>query len=212
MVCLQTLRQSLSSAPMSTMMPAPSDLEDRAPAGTKAGGRASLALREETRREHEAVDAAFGAFRLGERDGYARFLKAHARILPHAERVIDPAGLLPGWQGRSGALARDLAMLGVTAAPRPVELVLPQGAAARWGALYVLEGSRLGGVVLSRAVPADLPAAYLGARHGPGGWRRILEALDHADEGADWRRDAAAGAKATFRAYLAAAETEHGND
>jgi heme oxygenase (biliverdin-IX-beta and delta-forming) len=170
-------------------------------------GPVAQLLRGETRGDHEAVDGAFGDFAIDDPAGYARFLSAHARILPLAERLIDPAALLADWEGRTAALLGDLAALGI---PRPAEMAfaLPAGDAARWGALYVMEGSRLGGAVLSRMVPAGLPAAYLGARHLAGGWRRVLAAIDAADEGPAWRDAALGGAKALFGAYLAAAAAE----
>lgn len=172
---------------------------------TAANDNSAVAhLRAATRSDHDAVDGAFGRFALSSRHGYRDFLTAHARILPLAERLIDPAALVPDWRGRSEALAADLAELGGTA-PEALDFALPNGEAARWGALYVLEGSRLGGVFLARSLPAEFPAAYLGSKHAPGAWRDLLAALDGADEGTQWRDEATSGAKALFGAYLAAA-------
>ncbi|MCW1431460.1 biliverdin-producing heme oxygenase [Novosphingobium sp. JCM 18896] len=159
-------------------------------------------LRAATRVDHEQVDAAYGRFALDTRDGYRDFLTAHARILPLAERLIDPGALVEGWHGRTQALHDDLAALGGEAPPE-LDFALPPGAAARWGALYVIEGSRLGGAVLARSVPEGLPAAYLGARHGSGGWRDLLARLETAI--GDEYAKAEAGAKAMFGAYLEAA-------
>jgi heme oxygenase len=161
-------------------------------------------LRSATRGDHEAVDAAFGDFAIDTAAGYRDFLTAHARILPLAERLIQPGALIENWQGRSAALLADLAALGGDT-PDDLAFALPEGEAARWGALYVMEGSRLGGAVLARHVGEGLPAAYLGARHPQGGWRALLERLDQADTGAEWRDEAVRGAKALFAAYRAAA-------
>jgi heme oxygenase len=166
-------------------------------------------LRAATRADHDAVDAEFGGFALTTRDGYRAFLSAHARILPLAERLIRPGELVADWHGRTAALLADLAALD-GAVPDELDFALPAGPqgeseAARWGALYVLEGSRLGGAVLAKQVSEGLPAAYLGARHPQGAWRALLERLDAADEGPDWRDQAVAGAKALFGAYRAAA-------
>jgi len=166
---------------------------------------AATQLRAATRTDHEAVDGAFGRFALGTRDGYRDFLTAHARILPLAERLIRPDQLVESWSGRTEALMDDLHALG-GAVPAELDFSLPEGEAARWGALYVIEGSRLGGAVLAKMVPADLPAAYLGARHPQGAWRALLERLDEADTGPAWRDEAERGAKAMFGAYLAAAK------
>ena len=86
---------------------------------------ASAFLRSATRRDHQMVDRQFGALSIDSPAGYRAFLVAHARILPLAERHLDPGGLLPGWQGRTHALHSDLAELAVA---RPVELecVLPE--------------------------------------------------------------------------------------
>ncbi|MEJ5977799.1 biliverdin-producing heme oxygenase [Novosphingobium sp. PS1R-30] len=159
-------------------------------------------LRAATRSDHEQVDGAYGHFALATAEGYRDFLTAHARILPLAERLIDPAALVAGWQGRTEALRADLAAMdGET--PPELDFALPPGEAARWGALYVIEGSRLGGAVLAKLVPEGLPAAYLGARHGPGAWRDLLARLDAAV--GDDLAAAEQGAKAMFGAYLEAA-------
>ena len=171
---------------------------DTAPDATSAVAH----LRAATRIDHEQVDAAFGRFALGTREGYRDFLTAHARILPLAERLIDPGALVEGWHGRTDALHQDLAALGGEVPPE-LDFALPGGEAARWGALYVIEGSRLGGAVLARSVPEGLPAAYLGARHGPGGWHDLLARAEAAI--GDDRAAAERGAKAMFSAYLEAA-------
>ncbi|MGF7150701.1 heme oxygenase [Sphingomonas zeicaulis] len=163
-----------------------------------------LHLRQATRADHDAVDAAFGAFGFETADAYRRFLIAHARILPIAERLIDPASLVPGWQPRADRLAADLADLGA-AMPAPIDLPPPAGTAERWGALYVIEGSRLGGVMLARSVPEGLPAAYLSAAHPSGSWKHLLATLDAADDGPAWRAAATRGAHAMFGAYARAA-------
>lgn len=76
---------------------------------------------------HEAVDAAFSRFDLGQADGYRAFLRAHARALPGLEQALEQAGiaqLMPDWPARRRrhALLADLADLGLppppTAAPR----------------------------------------------------------------------------------------------
>lgn len=152
------------------------------------------------------MDAAFAGYRLAEADDYARFLTAHARALPVAEarmaRLPFAATLAP----RTPLLAADLADLG---AALPDPLALPEGdEAACWGCLYVVEGSRLGGAYLARAVPETLPSRYLGAVHPPGQWRAIRAAIDAAGEGRDdaWRARMVEGALACFDLYARAAE------
>jgi heme oxygenase len=50
--------------------------------------------------------------------------------------------------------------------------------AAIAGALYVLEGSRLGGRFLVRQVPREIPRAYLDADQPPEKWRNLLDRFD----------------------------------
>ena len=171
-----------------------------APAALSTAPALGAWLRSATRPDHAQVDAAFGHHDLATRAGYTAFLTAHARVLPAIETRLRPAELTPGWQGRAGALAEDLATLG-TALPAPSPIAIPPGEAARWGALYVLEGSRLGGAVLAKSVPPDLPSAFLAATHAPGQWRALLARLDALDIDRD---ETLAGARATFAAFASA--------
>lgn len=162
-------------------------------------------LRAATRGDHEAVDHAYGRFAIDTLAGYRDFLTAHARILPVAERLIDPASLTDNWHGRTELLFADLHL--VEGVPPPeLDLNLPADAAARWGALYVLEGSRLGGAVLARRLPADFPASFLQAHHQSGAWRELSGAIDRSDRGPQWQEAAVRGAKLLFGAYLRAAK------
>lgn len=161
-------------------------------------------LRLNTRDHHAAVDQAFGSFGLDTETGYTRFLQAHSRILPVAERTLDPTQLLDCWQPRAALLLDDLADMGVSQLP-DIAFSVPDDAAFRWGAVYVLEGSRLGGAVLKRRIPAGLPSRFLSAAPAAP-WQATLKALDRADEGSVWRGKALCGAQAMFAAYLDAAE------
>jgi len=165
----------------------------------------SALLRSATRGEHDKVDAAFGRFDLSCREDYGMFLSAHARVVPALEARLAPGELVPDWTGRAGALARDLRALGL---PQPEErgVDLLSGDMARWGALYVLEGSRLGGAFLARRVPEGWPAAYLGAAHPPGQWRTLLAAIDAAAATAEQGAEAVRAARAVFAAFSSAAQ------
>ncbi len=159
-------------------------------------------LRSATAPDHDRVDAAFAGYDLGDRAAYIRFLLAHARALPSAEDALAIHDL-PRWRRRAPMLAADLTALGEIM-PDPLPFALPAGRAAALGALYVLEGSRLGGVLLARRVPATLPSAYLAAKHERGEWRALLAAID-ADIGEVAAAEAVAGAHAAFALYAAAA-------
>jgi heme oxygenase (biliverdin-IX-beta and delta-forming) len=173
---------------------------------------ARTALRAETRDAHERVDALFGRFDLGTRDGYAAFLATQASAFLPVEAALDAAGaavFVPDWpeRRRGAALRADLADLSVTAP----ELSLPPphfpGKAPVLGALYVIEGSRLGGALLKRALPAAFPRRFLDARQAAGSWRRLLELIERDLFRPEARSAAIAAACAVFERFARAAET-----
>jgi heme oxygenase len=144
---------------------------------------ARAALRAATAAEHARVDAAFSRFHLGDETGYRDFLLAQAGGFLPIEAALDEAGaetILPDWpQRRRGDLLRvDLADLNVTA-PEPFQApAFISVKASMLGAIYVLEGSRLGGAVLKKTVPSHFPRRFLEARQAAGSWRKLLQALD----------------------------------
>ena len=163
-------------------------------------------LREATASDHEAVDAVFGAIDLTERGAYVRFLQSHARALQPVEAYLRAAAGLPGWRPRLALLELDLAALGA-ALPEPLPFAPPALPGAAWGVLYVIDGSRLGNIVLSRSVPDDQPAQFLRARHEAGEWRALTAAIDAqgAAMSPAWREGVVAGARACFDLYRRAA-------
>lgn len=166
-----------------------------------------MTLRKATAADHETVDGEFGRFDLSLASSYSDFLLAHARVLGTIEGAV--AGIWSPWRARFPLLKADLAELGIAVlegAP------LPTGSlAGQWGALYVLEGSRLGGGILAGRVGTGLPKRYLSATHEAGSWRQFSEALDEA-EGSDseaWRADAIVGAKLAFACFARSAADVH---
>jgi len=169
-------------------------------------------LRAETRAAHARVDAAFARYALGERAGYAAFLQATARALPAVEAAAEAAGaaaLLPDWaeRRRAAALAEDLERLGAgRPAPGPAPALASEGAV--WGALYVLEGSRMGArLLLAQARAGGDPAvaaatAYLAHGAGRRFWPGFVARLEAC---APEETEALAGAEAAFAAFEAAA-------
>ncbi|MDF2493225.1 biliverdin-producing heme oxygenase [Sphingomonas sp.] len=160
-------------------------------------------LRSRTAPAHDTVDSAFAAHDFADPAAYRRFLLAHARALPAAE--ARAAQVWPVLRRRTPLLAADLDALGVNV-DLPIETVSTSVAAA-WGALYVVEGSRLGGGLLARRVAAGMPHAYLSAVHEPGEWRAIRTAIDQAAAGRndEWHEAMITGALQTFELYEAAA-------
>ena len=127
--------------------------------------KARAFLREVTREAHERVDSKLSGFRLSNADEYADFLAVQAAAFIPVEAALDRAGagrLLPDWNDRrrSEALLADLAALGRPAPETEASPPYDEDAAV-WGGLYVIEGSRLGGAVLRKSVPANFPQSFL---------------------------------------------------
>jgi len=158
-------------------------------------------LREATMDSHRRVDAIYADFALDSPSDYRAFLTAHARALGGIEAAAQPqAPRLP-------LLAQDLAALDL---PLPEPLPLDDNVADgfHWGLRYTLEGSRLGGAMLSRQVAPGLPKAYLSAAHGKGEWIAFQRALDGAaaEGGEGWLDDAVQGAQAAFALFAQAGQ------
>jgi heme oxygenase (biliverdin-IX-beta and delta-forming) len=168
-----------------------------------------LALRDGTAAAHERVDAAFAGFDLTERASYARFLAAHAEVVWALEGALAGGRVTADWEERKrGALLReDLAHLRPLAEPTPATSedltfdTVPEIA----GALYVLEGSRLGGKFLARRLPAGFPRAYLDSDQPSAEWRKLLDCLDTILYDAATMQSALAAAHRVFSAFERAA-------
>ncbi len=137
-------------------------------------------LRSATSALHAHVDRRASEMRLETAPGYARFLLTQASVVCPLEDALERARiarLLPDWKERrrGGALSADLREIGANCIPaRPPVF---KSDAALLGALYVLEGSRLGArVILSRV--SSSATRYL--RHGEGRrlWPTFLEVLE----------------------------------
>jgi heme oxygenase len=167
-----------------------SGLDGAKPPFDGAGVSLSARLRVETAAAHLAVEAAAG---LPERilavADYAACLTRFFRLFSPLEAAL---GRFDSWAGlgidlaarrRTPALLADLAALGCAPpAPAPIRL---SGFPAALGALYVLEGSALGGKILAAALERQLPAiagatGFFGGRGAKTGemWWGFREALD----------------------------------
>jgi heme oxygenase len=143
---------------------------------------------------HHQVDTAFSALTLETADGYRQFLQAHAAALFSLEDCLAQQGvsqLLDDWPARqrSDALRADLQALNCE--PAPALTITPRGGPGWcWGALYVLEGSRLGGKLLARRLQAAQPGApmhYLDHAADQGLWPGFLQRLESQAHGCDER-------------------------
>jgi heme oxygenase len=148
---------------------------------------------------HEQVDALFSAYRLITLEGYRAFLIAHAWALFPMEEMLEAAGIentLADWpqRRRRFALAQDLALLGESV-PDYEPLALQHSEATLWGYAYVLEGSRLGGKMISRHVASSEDPLVREATHylthapqaGQAGWPVFLAQLEH--KSGQWQED-----------------------
>lgn len=170
-------------------------------------------LRSETAAEHERVDALFSRFNLASANGYRGFLAAQATAFLPVEAELDRAEIqrfVPDWpvRRRSDHLRADLEQLGLTIPDAHTTNCRLDGGADLLGALYVLEGSRLGGALLKRQVPAGLPRRFLDASQPPGAWRSLLILLDKWLDRPDEARAAIGAARGVFRQFEAAALAE----
>ncbi|MBB3648144.1 heme oxygenase [Rhizobium sp. BK619] len=167
-------------------------------------------LRAQTADCHAEVDKLFGTFDLSHRQQYGIFLRAHARVVPATENALEEAGiarLLPDWpeRRRTQLLLADIRKLGD---PLPPLLPPPalHGEAALWGALYVLEGSKLGGALLAKSVPDHLPGSYLTPQGPKGATRIFMDRLDAS--GIDDPAAAISAARDVFGLFLKAGQLE----
>ena len=170
-------------------------------------------LKSETHQAHLDLEKAMP---LGQPDltlaGYRRALQAFSAVVPALERRLLALPFPPEFQVASGvraaSLIEDLRVLGLEAASPSRAwdtLTLDEGL----GALYVLEGSRLGGAIIARS----LPPLGLSDTHGASyfavtpdlspRWKNFQAALERQADRAD-PAAVIAGAKATFSAFLTA--------
>jgi heme oxygenase (biliverdin-IX-beta and delta-forming) len=179
---------------------------------------ATLGLRERlkqaTAAAHRALDARFGAFDLATPSGYLRFLEASAAALTPLEAALERAGvqgIFEDWPQRSRrpAIAADIARLGGVIRPLPDVGSFNRNQAV--GAMYVLEGSRLGARYLLRTVLASADPTVAGAarylRHGADLrlWPSFLDALARVIVAPGDEAEIVAGARRAFAAFAAAA-------
>lgn len=167
--------------------------------------KARWALKRATAEHHRRVDRLFSMLDLADQGDYRLFLLAQASAHLPVEAALDAAGaqsVIADWAERRRApmLLQDLAALGAEV-PEPVEPPALPGTAATLGAIYVLEGSRLGGAMLKRGLPADAPKAFLGTEQPAGSWRKLLAKLDESLDDAKRVEEASDSARQVFMAF-----------
>jgi heme oxygenase (biliverdin-IX-beta and delta-forming) len=146
------------------------------------------ALRSATRAHHERIDSLVNLQRLQDPTHYAQVLQAFDAFLAGWEPAVAAAlpRHLQEWlraRSRRHFLRDDLRVLGLDA-PRPAELPPLADRAAAWGSIYVMEGSALGGQLITSSlaqvgVTPSNGAAYFhgwGERTGDM-WREVRQLL-----------------------------------
>lgn len=155
---------------------------------------AALRLKSDTRQVHETLEARLLPYleAIADADAYAHLLRLFYRYYQPLESSIAH------WIGnaqlhdsdtrrKAGWLLADLAALGRSGEALAAASQLPplDSEAAAWGALYVLEGSTLGGRLICRMLQQQLPGAPLhffsgyGSQTGPY-WVAFLAAFEEA--------------------------------
>jgi heme oxygenase len=155
-------------------------------------------LRQETREEHMKIEAMLDLMSPAlDLNRYLKILRSfHAAMAP-LEAALEERCPVPHrslWQGRQKArrLEADLACFGQAANPNPPSDVClpPLSSASLWmGAIYVVEGSTLGGQVISRHLEKHFGwAEGLGYSYFSGygektaeRWRQVKRALEGDD-------------------------------
>ena len=141
---------------------------------------ALAALRSATRELHERVDRLMDLQRMQDPGHYARVLQALDAFLAGWEPAVA-AALPQRWhhwlqqRSRRPFLRADLRELGIAPCP-PAHVPPLQSEPAAWGSLYVMEGSALGGQLISRTLA---PAGVLPTRGGAyfHGWGHATGAM-----------------------------------
>jgi heme oxygenase len=167
-------------------------------------------LREACAEAHARLDGRLSKLNFNDRSAYAEMLARMSGPVSAYEGALT-AGIAPAlfgnWSGRlrSHALRADLDALG--GGFRQTRRAPIEDEAAALGALYVLEGSRLGGQVLARMAEASADENVRGAtryfRHGQGGalWRGFIETLENSDAVKSQPHITAHSALETFAAF-----------
>lgn len=158
-------------------------------------------LRDATGVLHERVDRQASDVDLGTLEGQRAFLEMMVRGLSAVEPALDRSGVervFPQWRSRRRLdAARDELGVGhVIESGKALEFT---SEAEIWGALYVLEGSRLGSRFLTRQAPGS---RFLAMSARDRSWPDFLAALGAADQRLGDPQGMIRGAEKAFAAFL----------
>lgn len=172
-------------------------------------------MRDGTAKAHARLDRTISELELAHRTDYGTFLTIHARVIPAVETRLEHGGIaiwLPDWhrRRRTAALMADIRCMGLPSAAADV-IAFSDGVASDVGAMYVLEGSRIGGRFLAGRLPtggAAMPRAYLDHGRGQDLWPRFVSFLNRQTFTATDEAQAVRTANIIFDAFQTAAAAE----
>lgn len=169
-------------------------------------------LRRATRSAHARLDELVGEADFARETGYRSFLQASAGALLPIEAELERAGagrIDPQWSERRRTLAiqEDLKELD-SALPVHAEMHFKLKTPGQMlGALYVIEGSRLGAAVLSARAQASHDAKvrenvrYLTHGRGSGFWKSAVDLIEQGVVTPASRDEAVEAASQVFRLF-----------
>jgi heme oxygenase len=171
-------------------------------------------LRAATAELHEEIDRCFHNYDLSTLRGYRAFLEASAAALLPVEQGLQRVHIervFPDWPARRrrDAIVADLERLDGTCEPLPEMEIRDFG--SMLGAMYVLEGSRLGAKALLRIVSRSpdprvrQATAYLAHGERQPLWQKFLHSLQCHSEHLTDTHSAIASARQVFALFGQAA-------
>jgi heme oxygenase len=171
---------------------------------------------------HARLDRIMNLSCVGDTLRLGRLLTIHYDALTRLVPALERAGaehLCPGWEGRSrlAALEEDLTVLGTRPHRFPAYPPSFTTEPEIWGALYALEGSRLGNRIILRRVmecgseDERLATQFLAERlEDRTAWDEFVAQLDGLHYGGEAFELAVLGAERVFETYLNSVERYSG--
>ncbi len=166
-----------------------------------------------TSEHHKKLDAMLSTLNLRDPPDYITFLKVNTSVLANLEAAVELASTSGfGWNlvRRSDLAQRDLELMDTS---QPFLLpVQPFDEGEVWGALYVLEGSRLGSRLMLQSLLQGVggapvfPCHFLQASADISKWKAFVQELNCAVQTPSQVAQALSGAIKTFKLFTLSAQ------